>query len=84
MKVHEDQVIGVIIAYHVSELAKLDQEMLEIIRRNTKLDAKVDKEAEEGDYYIDTVSVYPAYQGLGIGTELLNGLLAHAKTIGVE
>lgn len=84
VKVHEEQVVGVIIAYHVSELAKLDQEMLEIISRNTKMEAKVDKEAEEGDYYIDTVSVNPAYQGLGIGTELLKGLLAHAKTIGVE
>lgn len=84
VKVHEEQVIGVIIAYHVSELAKLDQEMLEIISRNTKKDAKVDQEAEEGDYYIDTVSVNPAYQGLGIGTELLNGLLEHATTIGVK
>ncbi|MET3195595.1 GNAT family N-acetyltransferase [Bacillus sp. OAE603] len=84
VKVHEGQVIGVIIAYHVSELAKLDQEMLEIINRNAKKDAKVDKEAEEGDFYIDTVSVNPAYQGLGIGTELLNGLLEHAKTIGVK
>jgi len=84
VKVYEGQVIGVIIAYHVSELAKLDQEMLEIISRNAKKDAKVDKEAEEGDFYIDTVSVNPEYQGLGIGTELLNGLLEHAKTIGVK
>lgn len=84
VKVHEGQVIGVIIAYHASELAYLDREMLEIISRNIKMDPKVDKEAEDGDYYIDTLSVNPAYQRLGIGTELLNGLLAHATKIGVK
>lgn len=84
VKVQEGQVIGVIIAYHASELAYLDREMLEIISQNIKMDAKVDKEADDGDYYIDTVSVNLDYQRLGIGTELLNGLLAHAKNIGVK
>ncbi|WP_088043746.1 GNAT family N-acetyltransferase [Bacillus sp. EAC] len=85
VKVHEDQIIGVIIAYNCTELSVLDREMLEIISRNLNSEnATVDKEADEEDFYIDTVSVHPNFQGLGIGTELLTGLLSHAKEMGVN
>jgi len=85
VKVREDQIIGVIIAYNCTELSVLDREMLEIISRNlNSKNATVDKEADDEDFYIDTVSVHPNFQGLGIGTELLNGLLSYAKEIGVN
>ncbi|MES9684473.1 GNAT family N-acetyltransferase [Bacillus sp. AFS001701] len=80
----EGKVVGVIIAYHSLELSVLDREMLEIISRNLNIqDVKVDKEADDEDFYIDTLSVNPDYQGKGIGTELLEGLLSFAKNKGI-
>ncbi|MEH7348392.1 GNAT family N-acetyltransferase [Gottfriedia acidiceleris] len=79
----EGKVVGVIIAYHSLELSVLDREMLEIISRNLNIQhVKVDKEADDEDFYIDTLSVHPDYQGKGIGTELLEGLLSFAKNKG--
>ncbi|PEL11125.1 GNAT family N-acetyltransferase [Bacillus sp. AFS017336] len=84
VKETEGKVVGLIIAYHSSELSVLDREMLEIISRNLNLqNVQVDREADDEDFYIDTLSVHPDYQGKGIGTELLNGLLSYAKDKGV-
>ncbi|MFF2875501.1 GNAT family N-acetyltransferase [Gottfriedia sp. NPDC057991] len=80
----EGKIVGVIIAYHSLELSVLDREMLEIISRNLNIQhVKVDKEADDEDFYIDTLSVHPDYQGKGIGTELLEGLLSFAKNKGI-
>ncbi|QKE71708.1 GNAT family N-acetyltransferase [Arthrobacter citreus] len=84
VKETEGKVVGLIIAYHSLELSVLDREMLEIISRNLNLqNVQVDREADDEDFYIDTLSVHPDYQGKGIGTELLNGLLSFAKDKGV-
>lgn len=82
VKVSDGRVVGVIIAYKSSKLSMLDQEMLEIISRNLKTDnASVDSEADDEDYYIDTLSVHPDYQRYGIGTELLKALIDYAIKI---
>lgn len=84
VKVQNGTIIGVIIGYHTTELSILDREMLNIISQNLGIkNATVDKEADDSDYYIDTLSVLPNYQGMGIGTELLKGLIDYAKQKGI-
>lgn len=84
VKEHEGQVVGVIVAYPSSDLSELDREMLKIISKNLNIEnVKVDREADDQDFYIDTLSVHPDFQGKGIGTELLEGLLSFAEKKGV-
>jgi ribosomal protein S18 acetylase RimI-like enzyme len=81
----EGKIAGVIIGYFIKDLPILDAEMLEIITANSRNSkVVVEKEAEDNDYYIDTVSVNSDYQGAGIGTELLKGLIDYAIKIGAN
>jgi ribosomal protein S18 acetylase RimI-like enzyme len=81
----EGKIAGVIIGYFIKDLPILDAEMLEIITANSRNSkVVVEKEAEDNDYYIDTVSVNSDYQGAGIGTELLKGVIDYAIKIGAN
>jgi len=79
------KIAGVAIGYFIKDLPILDAEMVEIIKVNSGNSmVVVEKEAEDTDYYIDTVSVNSDYQGAGIGTELLKGLIDYAIKIGAN
>jgi len=85
VKETEGKIAGVIIGYFIKDLPILDEKMLETIKANSRNSGVlVEKEAEDNDYYIDTVSVNSDYQGTGIGTELLKGLIDYAIKIGAN
>ncbi|MBP0724317.1 GNAT family N-acetyltransferase [Bacillus sp. RG28] len=85
VKEKEGKIAGVIVGYFIKDLPILDAEMLEIITANSRNSkVVVEKEAEDNDYYIDTVSVHSDYQGAGIGTELLKGVIDYAIKIGAN
>lgn len=73
---------GVVIAYGGDQIAELDRPILErlrAIRQDPKV--KLDKESDEDEYYIDTLSVSPHYGGQGIGTALIQAAEIKAKEL---
>ncbi|GCE25900.1 acetyltransferase [Dictyobacter alpinus] len=69
----DGQAVGILIFYHGSQAAALDRPLIERLR-HLKQDPSLtlDKEADEDEWYIDTLSVSPAYGGRGIGTALIS------------
>ncbi|WP_062350255.1 GNAT family N-acetyltransferase [Bacillus kwashiorkori] len=66
-------VAGIIIAYSGSDAKRLDRPIInQLIKKTGNHSATLDKEADAGDFYLDTLSVHPVYQGQGIGTKLLS------------
>ncbi|WP_136604941.1 GNAT family N-acetyltransferase [Paenibacillus dokdonensis] len=81
----EGQVAGVIIAYGGDEIAELDQPILERLRSmKNDPDLELDKESDEDEFYIDTLSVSPKYSGKGIGTKLIHAAEERAKERGYK
>ncbi|MDQ0233079.1 GNAT family N-acetyltransferase [Metabacillus malikii] len=68
-----NEVAGIIITYPGEDAARLDEPILKRLRKKRR-DEEIhfDKEADEKDFYIDTICVDDRYRGNGIGTMLLN------------
>lgn len=78
-----DEVAGIVISYPGDDAAVLDQPILNRLRKkNHNHEIYFDKEADAGDYYIDTVCVEPKFQGNGIGTTLIKKAEEAAKQSG--
>lgn len=44
----------------------------------------MEDEAVEGEYYLDSLAVWPAFRGRGIGRELLKAAIAEGKRLGLK
>lgn len=68
----DGEVAGIIVAYGGDQAAELDRPILDRLRK-LKNDPTVtlDQEADEDEYYIDTLSVSPQFGGKGIGSALM-------------
>lgn len=75
--------VGVIVTYHGSEATKLDAPIVKRLRK-MKQDSSIilEKEAEEDEYYIDTLSVSSTYGGQGIGSKLIHAAETDAQKKG--
>lgn len=73
-------IAGSIIAYDGALLPKYREPFLEYIaiHYNVK-DLVIENETIKGELYIDTLSVYPKFQGKGIGSKLLLAIKTKAK-----
>lgn len=79
----DNKVGGVIITYSGDNADALDRPIIERLRRISEdNNLTLDKEAEQGDYYIDTVSINPDLQGKRIGTLLIQAAEKAAKKRG--
>ena len=68
----EDQVVGIILLYHGSEVEALDHPINEHLRRLHKDPTlTLEREAELDEFYIDVLAVSPAFSGRGYGTSLI-------------
>ena len=66
------EVAGIIITYSGEDAARLDEPILKQVRRKRSDEAILfDNEADEQDFYIDTLCVDDRFRGHGIGTVLL-------------
>ncbi|GCF08315.1 GNAT family N-acetyltransferase [Dictyobacter arantiisoli] len=66
------RVAGLLLLYHGRDAEVLDRPILEHARRvKNNPTFRLDKEADEDEWYIDTLSVSPDYAGQGIGTALM-------------
>ncbi|MGF7050310.1 ribosomal protein S18 acetylase RimI-like enzyme [Paenibacillus sp. DS2015] len=79
----DGKVVGVVIAYAGADADVLDQPMLERLRKlHNDPTFTLAKEADEDEYYIDTLSVSPEYGGRGMGSELIQAVEQVAKKLG--
>ena len=68
----EKHVVGIIVAYYGRDSVRLDQPIIEHLQHLVNNPSVgLDKEADEDEFYIDTLSVSPHYAGRGIGTALM-------------
>ncbi len=78
----EGQVVGVILIYHGSEAEALDRPLNERLRRlRNDPTFTLDQEAELDEFYIDTLSVSPAFSGRGYGTALIRAAEEKAREL---
>ncbi|USK70657.1 GNAT family N-acetyltransferase [Peribacillus asahii] len=81
----DGSVAGVLLGYDGGDAEKLDEPLaarLRVLKNNPTF--KLEKEAKEGDFYIDTLCVDSAFRGKGIGTKLLQVAEQYAKAKGYK
>ncbi|MGN1386889.1 MAG: GNAT family N-acetyltransferase [Bacillus sp. (in: firmicutes)] len=79
----DNQAVGIVIAYHGKDAQQLDAPIAAHLQnKNPDKVPVIDQEADEDDFYIDTVSVNPQFSGRGFGTELLNAAVDLASQLG--
>jgi ribosomal protein S18 acetylase RimI-like enzyme len=81
VKCVDGSVVGIVIVYHGSQAKSLDQPIEERLTEKLGTKIAIETEADLGDFYIDTLSVFPEYSGNGYGTELLHRAIAIAKEV---
>lgn len=75
-------IVGMLLAYHGSQSYDLDRPLIEHMRsvcKNPTL--TLDREADEDEFYIDTVVVDPAFFNQGFGTALLGAVERWARRL---
>ncbi|GFN32841.1 GNAT family N-acetyltransferase [Paenibacillus xylaniclasticus] len=76
-------IAGMILCYHGSEADKLDAPIVAQLRkRKGNSDLVIDKEADEDEYYIDSIAVFPQFRGRGIAKALLQAAEEAAAACG--
>lgn len=77
------EAVGIVMTYPGEIAPILDESILSRLRKKkNNQEIYLDKEADYGDFYIDTLSVSPQFQGYGIGTALIKEAEKMAKQIG--
>lgn len=67
----EGRIAAFMLAYHGSKAEELDRPFLQRMVARGYPDYTIVREAGEDEYYLDSLAVDDAYQGRGIGTQLL-------------
>ncbi len=81
--VSADKVVGAVNGYDGGILEELRKPFLTYINKNYHEDPFIlENESEVGEFYLDTLSVHPVYQGKGIGKALLKAAIDWAKVLG--
>ena len=79
----DGKVVGILLSYHGSQTYSLDRPFLERLQKLTgDPSVTIEKEACDDEYYLDTIAVEEEFQGLGIGTELLQEFKRLARNKG--
>lgn len=80
-----DQVAGTLTAYDGGALKALRAPFLKHIEEEYSIENfHLEEETEVGELYIDTVSVNPHFQGLGIGTKLIKACFEKAEQLNYD
>lgn len=78
----DGNVAGICVAYDGDRLHDLREAFFTVMREELGRTFDIfDDEASEGEYYIDSLAVYPDYRGKGIATKLLQATIARAKRL---
>ncbi|QOV10037.1 GNAT family N-acetyltransferase [Viridibacillus arvi] len=68
---HNGQVVGTLVIYSGDAAPQMDANLETWLQEKGAKTPKVDKEAHEDEYYVDTICINPDFRGKGIGTILL-------------
>lgn len=76
----EDQIAGTLSAYDGAMLSDLRAPFLQYIKDEFQIsNFHPEDETQAGEFYIDTISVSPKFQGMGIGSKLMEACIEKAK-----
>ena len=79
------EIAGTIVAYDGAKTETLRKPFFEYISTRFHSNAfKMELESKAGEFYIDTLSVDPKFQGKGIGKLLINTVIIEAKRLGFK
>lgn len=78
------KIIGSITGYDGSKLDELRTPFLDHLLDNFGFEQIPENETEDGEFYLDTVSVSINHQGKGIGRKLIEAMIQHAKEKGFD
>ncbi|MEN5386380.1 GNAT family N-acetyltransferase [Aliarcobacter skirrowii] len=76
--------VAILLAYNSNDVEKLDKPMIEHLKTKNIFLESFEKECFEDEFYIDTVSVSPSFQGRGIAKELFAFAQQKAKEQGFK
>ena len=71
----DNEIVAAVNVYDGAQLPELREPVLQYLRTNFNRHITPEDETEPGEYYIDSLSVHPAYRGKGTGTGLLQFLI---------
>lgn len=77
-------VAGAIVGYDGKDLHRLRRRFQEAAMADWQMDySNMDDETAEGEFYLDSLAVYPHYRKRGIASQLLNHFIEHAASLGL-
>ncbi len=80
----DGRVAGACVGYRGDDLHSLREAFISAARRHFQIDyTGMADETRPGEYYIDSLAVYPEYRRQGIATALLRAAADHARSIGL-
>lgn len=82
--IENGEIIGAISAYDGVKLPELRKPFLDFLKMNFDYREIPEDETQQGEYYVDTVSVSLRHQGKGIGRKLIEAMIERAKSKGFE
>ena len=75
---YADNVVGVVVGYDGVRLKELRDGTFVILQEYIGRVPTLTDETEAGEYYLDSIAVFPEFQGLGVGTALINAFCTRA------
>jgi GNAT superfamily N-acetyltransferase len=75
-------IVGAILGYQGADLKALRKPVTDFIHQNFDENLKAEDETQAGEFYIDSLGVSPDHQGKGIGSQLLQFVIAEATEDG--
>ena len=78
------EVMGGVVGYDGAQLMVLRRGTLAIIEEHTGRVPMIVDETEAGEYYLDSIGVYPQFRGMGVGLKLVKAFVEQAFAKGAE
>ena len=81
---YDDKIAGSFTLYDGGKLNELRQPVIELLNENYNRQINPQDETEAGEYYIDTIAIFPEFRGKGLGNIVLDYIIeefAHQQNV---
>ena len=79
----DGELVGIVMFYGGADARKLDAPLdRAAARKSGRIDYRIPTEPETSEFYLDTLSVRPGYQGKGYGRKLIEAVCDRARQLG--